>query len=53
MAAKKRREVEIANVIDTQLPLAYRGDPEARSCMEGVIDRLWDGDGLPSECGLD
>jgi hypothetical protein len=28
MGAKKRREVEISKIIDTQLPLEYRGgDP--------------------------
>lgn len=61
VAAKKRREVsrhvyssntqiEISKIIDTQLPLEYRGgDADARLCMEKVIGRLWDGDGLSSE----
>jgi len=64
LAAKKRRDVstllyvslltdaqiEISRIIDTQLPLEYRGnDADARLCMERVIERLWDGESLASE----
>ncbi|KAL1408223.1 DASH complex subunit dam1 [Vanrija albida] len=41
LAAKKKRDLEIAQIIDTQLPLEYRGsDPNARYAMEKVIDKL-------------
>ncbi|CAK9782294.1 hypothetical protein CC85DRAFT_268912, partial [Cutaneotrichosporon oleaginosum] len=48
MGAKKRREVEISKIIDTQLPLEYRGgDADLRLVMEQVIDKL-----MEAEVGL-
>ncbi|GMK59478.1 hypothetical protein CspeluHIS016_0800840 [Cutaneotrichosporon spelunceum] len=45
LGAKKRREVEISRIIDTQLPLEYRGsDADMRLVMEKVIDKLIDAD---------
>ncbi|BEI87195.1 hypothetical protein CcaverHIS002_0705410 [Cutaneotrichosporon cavernicola] len=49
LGAKKRREVQISGIIDTQLPLEYRGgDANMRLVMEKVIDKLIDAEeGLP------
>ncbi|BEJ18220.1 hypothetical protein CspHIS471_0704970 [Cutaneotrichosporon sp. HIS471] len=49
LGAKKRREVQISGIIDTQLPLEYRGgDADMRLVMEKVIDKLMDAEeGLP------
>ncbi|RSH88061.1 uncharacterized protein EHS24_000588 [Apiotrichum porosum] len=43
LAAKKKRDIEVSRIIDTQLPLEYRGgDMDARLGMEKVIGRLMD-----------
>jgi hypothetical protein len=50
ICANTLSQLEISQIIDTQLPLEYRGgDADARLCMEKVIERLWEGDGLASE----
>lgn len=54
-AAKKKRDIKISKLIDSSLPLEYRGaNRDNRITMEGVIERLMvdyenDGDGLASE----
>lgn len=54
-AAKKKREIKISKLIDSSLPLEYRGaNRDNRITMEGVIERLMvdyerDGDGLASK----
>lgn len=43
-------QLEISRIIDTQLPLEYRGgDSNTRICMEKVIERLMEDTGLASE----
>lgn len=57
-AAKKKRDIRISKLIDSSLPLEYRGaNRDNRVAMEGVIERLMldyedDGQGLASECPL-
>lgn len=54
-AAKKRRDIQISKLIDSSLPLEYRGaNRDNRVAMEGVIERLMidyeeEGQGLASE----
>lgn len=54
-AAKKKREIKISKLIDSSLPLDYRGtNRDNRLAMEGVIERLMidyedSGQGLASE----